>query len=318
MGYTWPGVIWGVRGAGRWVEFGEMETVSIPSPAKVNLSLAITGRRADGFHELVSVVALLAFGDTLHARRIADGAGFSLACDVAEVPVDESNLVLRAARLFAGATGWGGGVEFRLEKRIPMGAGLGGGSSNAVAAFRALEGLSGRELGAEKRDALAAELGSDCPLFWREGPVVMRGRGERVELLPSEAAARLRGRRLMVFKPGFGVATAWAYQALAATPGAYADAGVEEARLAAWLGDRGAKAEGLLLNTMERPVFAKWIALPAMLAWLRERHGLEGRISGSGSACFAFLPGGADVDAVTQTVREGWGEDAFVQATQLS
>jgi 4-diphosphocytidyl-2-C-methyl-D-erythritol kinase len=295
-----------------------METVSIFSPAKVNLSLAITGRRADGFHELVSVVALLGFGDTLQARRVADGAGFSLACDVAEVPVDESNLVLRAARLFAAATGWGGGVEFRLEKRIPMGAGLGGGSSNAVAALRALERLSGLELEGGRRDAVAAELGSDCPLFWREGPVVMRGRGERVELLPKEAAGRLRGRKLVVFKPGFGVATAWAYQALAATPGAYADAGAEEARLAAWMADRGAKAEGLLLNTMERPVFAKWIALPAMLAWLRERHGLEARMSGSGSACFAFLPEGADVAAVARTVREGWGEEAFVQSTSLA
>ncbi len=288
------------------------------SPAKVNLSLAITGRRADGFHELVSVVAQLAFGDTLQARRVADGAGFSLACDVAEVPVDESNLVLRAARLFAAETGWGGGVEFRLEKRIPMGAGLGGGSSNAVAALRALERLSGRELEAGRRDALAAELGSDCSLFWREGPVVMRGRGEQVEMLPERAAARLRGRKLVVFKPGFGVATAWAYQALAATPGGYADAGAEEARLAAWMADGGAKAEGLLLNTMERPVFAKWIALPAMLAWLRERHGLEARMSGSGSACFAFLTEGADLAAATQTVREGWGGDAFVQATELA
>lgn len=295
-----------------------METVSIPSPAKVNLSLAITGRRADGFHELVSVVAPLAFGDTLHARRVADGAGFSLACDVAEVPVDESNLVLRAARLFAVATGWGGGAEFTLEKRIPMGAGLGGGSSNAVAALRALERLSGRELEAARRDALAAELGSDCPLFWREVPVVMRGRGERVEVFPAGAAARLRGRRLVVFKPGFGVATAWAYQALAATAWAYVDAAAEEARLAAWMADDGAKAEGLLLNTMERPVFAKWIALPAMLAWLRERHGLEARMSGSGSACFAFLPEGADLAAVMQTVQEGWGEEAFVQATQLA
>ncbi len=295
-----------------------METVSIFSPAKVNLSLAITGRRADGFHDLVSVVAQLTFGDTLHARRVADGAGFSLACDVAEVPVDESNLVLRAARLFAAATGWNGGVAFALEKRIPMGAGLGGGSSNAVAALRALEQLSGRELEPERRDALAAELGSDCPLFWRDRPVVMRGRGERVEVLPEGAAARLRGRRLMVFKPGFGVETAWAYRALAAMPGAYVDAGAEEARLAAWVGDGGAGAEALLLNTMERAVFAKWIALPAMLAWLRERHGLEARMSGSGSACFALLPEDADEGAMMQTVREGWGGEAFVQITKLA
>jgi 4-diphosphocytidyl-2-C-methyl-D-erythritol kinase len=295
-----------------------MDSVTVFSPAKINLSLAITGRRADGFHELVSVVACLDFGDSLRAERRAEGAGATLVCGAEGVPVDGTNLVLRAAEKFAEATGWRGGVEFTLEKRIPVGAGLGGGSSNAVAALRALEQLSGVRLDAARRLELAAGLGSDCPLFWHEAPVVMRGRGERVEALPEGAAARLRGRRVLVFKPDFGVATVWAYQALAARPEWYADAGAEEARLAAWVADGEAPAERLLANTLERPVFAKWVALPALIAWLRERHGVMARMSGSGSACFVLLKAGTDEAGLIGSIREAWGGAAFAQAATLA
>ena len=295
-----------------------MDSVTIFSPAKINLSLAITGRRADGFHELVSVVSQLAFGDTLRAERSAEGAGATLVCDTEGVPLDGTNLILKAAAKFAEATGWRGGVRFSLEKRIPIGAGLGGGSSNAVAALRALERLSGIELDAARRLELAAALGSDCPLFWHDAPVVMRGRGERIAALPSGVAARLHGRRVLVFKPDFGVATAWAYQALAARPDWYADAAAEESRLSAWIADAAAPAETLLANTLERPVFAKWVALPAMLAWLRERHGVTARMSGSGSACFVLLGADANESEAIASIREGWGRSAFVQATTLA
>ena len=122
-----------------------MSTLSIFAPAKVNLFLAITGRRADGYHDLVSVVAPVEFGDTLRVEVQVGGGGaarFELGCDDAAVPVDETNLVWKAARAFVAATGWTGGAQFFLEKRIPMGAGLGGGSSDAVAALRALNELT--------------------------------------------------------------------------------------------------------------------------------------------------------------------------------
>lgn len=298
-----------------------MSNVTVASPAKINLSLAITGRRADGFHELISLVAPVAFGDELHAELAPAGDGdavSTLSCDAAGVPLDNTNLVLRAAELFAAATGWRRAVRFTLVKRIPVGAGLGGGSSNAVAALLALERLSGHVLSFDERLALAAELGSDCPLFLHDGPLVMRGRGEFLSPLPETASARLRGRRLLIFKPGFGVATAWAFQALAARPDWYADATETEAVLSRWLADETTTFKQLPGNTLERPVFAKWPALPVMLAWLLERHGLEGRMSGSGSACFAWLPEKADTTAITTTIREGWGADAFVADTVLA
>jgi 4-diphosphocytidyl-2-C-methyl-D-erythritol kinase len=212
-------------------------------------------------------------------------------------------------------------VRFALEKRIPMGAGLGGGSSDAVAALRALNILAGpdRALARPALADLAATLGSDCPLFLADGPVIMRGRGERIEPLPESAARRLRGRRVLVFKPGFGIATPWAYGRLAATaPGSYLPAAAAEARLAAWLEAQEAAGEELLFNTMEAPAFAKFVALPTLLDQLRGEFGLQPRMSGSGSACFALLPENLDAAPVIGAVRRAWGASAFAREARIA
>lgn len=293
-----------------------MSSLSIFAPAKLNLFLAVTGRRPDGFHDLVSLVVKLDFGDTL---RLEPAATVSLACQDPEVPCDETNLVLKAARAFVGAAGWTGGAKFVLEKRIPMGAGLGGGSSDAVAALRALNQVAGEPLAPAQLADLAAGLGSDCPLFLHEGPVVMRGRGERVTPLPPHAAIRLRGRRVLVFKPAFGIATPWAYgQLAAAAPGSYLPSADAEARLAAWIDDPAAPAEAVLFNSMESPAFRKYLALPTLLDGLRREFGLAPRMSGSGSACFALLREETDAAPIVAAVRKAWGESAFVAEARVA
>lgn len=293
-----------------------MNTVEVFSPAKINLFLAVTGRRPDGFHDLVSVAARLQWGDQLEAA-VDGGDAFTLSCGDPAVPTDGTNLVLRAAEAFRSATGWRPGVRFTLVKRIPIGAGLGGGSSNAAAALRALNRLAGDPLGEPALSALAADLGSDCPLFLADGPVVMRGRGERLAPLPPAAAGRLRGRRILVFKPGFPIATAWAYRRLAAL-GSYRPAAEAEAALAAWEAGT-APAEALLANTFESVAFAKFPALPALLDRLRTRCGLAPLLSGSGSACFALLPeGGGPPAAAVAAIREAWGAGAFIQESRLA
>jgi 4-diphosphocytidyl-2-C-methyl-D-erythritol kinase len=289
------------------------------APAKLNLFLAITGRRADGFHDLVSVVAPLAFGDTLHAEPANE---YSLSCDTADVPCDETNLILKAARAFSAKRGNAAvrGARFALEKRIPLGAGLGGGSSDGVAALRALHRLNS---GTEQRVAddlleLASTLGSDCPLFLQGAPVVMRGRGERVAPLSAAAQARIRGRRVLVFKPAFGIATPWAYaQLVASAPTGYLSSAEAEARVNAWVSDAAAPLEALLFNNMEPPAFAKFVALPVLLEELRG-FGLQPRMSGSGSACFALLAEDFDPALVISRIRAAWGESAFVVETRFA
>jgi 4-diphosphocytidyl-2-C-methyl-D-erythritol kinase len=293
-----------------------VSSLVLAAPAKLNLFLAVTGRRADGFHDLVSLVTPVAWGDTLHVEAAAE---FSLTCDDPAVPIDETNLVLKAAKHFRAATNWNGAAKFFLQKRIPMGAGLGGGSSDAVAALRALNQLAGDLLVPAALEKLAAEIGSDCPLFLRDAPVVMRGRGERIEPLPAPTRARLTGRRVLIFKPPFGVPTPWAYARLAAgAPQSYFAADAAEARLAQWCNQADAKLEELCFNSFEAPAFGKYLALPTLLAELRERFGLVARMSGSGSACFLFLAEAAPVAEILETIRTAWGNTALVVETRLT
>lgn len=293
-----------------------MNPITLQSPAKLNLFLAITGRREDGFHNLVSVATTVEFGDTLTVEPRK--SGFSMECDEPALEIDETNLVLRAADAFAEAARWIGGAHFKLEKRIPMGAGLGGGSSNATTALLALNDLAGLPLGGEEIMRIAARLGSDCALFLQDEPVIMRGRGESVQPLPPQAADRLRGRRVLIFKPSFGISTVWAYRQLAAgAPASYLPAAEAETRLGLWVDNATAPGEELLFNNMEAPAFTKFVALPAALACLREEFDLAPRMSGSGSACFAFLPEGAPIAAITKRIRELWGPEAFVVETRL-
>ncbi len=312
----------------------QQRTVTISSPAKINLFLAVTGRRGDGYHDLVSIAAQLDLGDLLTveigstvpdpaiatgtAGRPGRGKQFSLECGDPEVPLDGSNLVLKAAEAFVAATGWKETVAFRLAKRIPVGAGLGGGSSNGAAALLALNDLSGANLGRAELGALAAGVGSDCPLFLEGGPVIMRGRGERIEPLPELAARRLRGRALLVFKPGFAVSTPWAYERMAAgVPQSYLPAPEAEQRLNAWIAG-GADAEDLLFNNLEPLVFRKYIALPVLLDHLRRRFSLAPMMSGSGSACFALLRSDSPVPDIVAAIREAWGPGCFVRTAAIA
>lgn len=274
----------------------------------MNLFLAVTGRRADGFHDLVSVVAQVDWGDELELDAADESAPATLTCDDPEVPAGEDNLILKAAA----AAGASRGKRFTLKKRIPMGAGLGGGSSNAAAALRLL--------GAAKPE-IAARLGSDCPLFLGRQAVVMRGRGERISPLPDSAVRRIGGRRVVIFKPPFGIGTPWAYRQLAAgAPESYLAAEAAEARLAAWLADPKQPLERLLYNNLERPAFAKYPALPVLLDALRSRFNIAARMTGSGSACFALLPGpdSALEKAIGEAARAAWGPKTFCVACALS
>jgi 4-diphosphocytidyl-2-C-methyl-D-erythritol kinase len=296
--------------------------VTVFSPAKLNLFLAVTGRRTDGFHDLVSLVTPLDFGDELAVASKEPGAGsrFTLECNAPEVPLDGTNLVLQAAEAFAAAANWKGGAHFKLTKRIPVGAGLGGGSSNAAATLRALNRLAGSPLDAARLAGVAAGLGSDCVLFLRETAVVMRGRGERVAALPEAALARLRGRRVLIFKPSFGISTPWAYGRMIARGRDYLAAPEAERRLQAWI-EGNAPAENLLFNNMEPAAFEKYPALPLLLGRLHREFGAAVAMSGSGSACFALAQeqgGDALVAGMKQVIRDCWGDVTFVQDARLA
>lgn len=275
--------------------------------------LSVHGKREDGFHELTSVVAPVEFGDTLYMRPIKAPGSF-LVCDHEEVPTDESNLVLQAARLFREATGQSKSFEFRLEKRVPVGAGLGGGSSDGTSALVALNEYFGGPLGSEELRCLASDLGSDCALFVDPKPAIMRGRGEMIEPLPADAAKAISGQRVVLLRPPFGVNTGWAYQTLASTGEAYEDQESAGRRLNGFLETRD--LGGLLYNSFEVPVGEKYLAIPSILGVLRG-SGLDGIMSGSGSSCFALLDGEANLSLLAEECQKALGSGIFFVETLL-
>src|ERR1043166_2795516 len=131
-------------------------------PAKINLSLEVRGKRADGFHEIETLIVPISLADTL---IITPADAFSFSCDDPAVPADETNLVVRAARVFRARTGIVPRVKIELQKKIPHGAGLGGGSSDAATTLLALNKLLNTRLDSQTVAELAAELGSDVPVF---------------------------------------------------------------------------------------------------------------------------------------------------------
>ncbi len=298
----------------KWRTFDNIKLYNAPmdekifSPCKVNLMLAITGRRNDGFHNLISLVAPTAFGDELGVKELPNETkADTLSCNLDGVPLDASNLVIKAAKLFREATGGNNFFAFDLHKRTPFGAGLGGGSSNGAAALIAMNRLCGNPLGIRELEIIAAELGSDCPLFLKGNPVVMRGRGEQVFDLGAEASECISRLKLLLFKPSFSISTAWAYSQMRENPQYYADSDDAEASLSEWL--ENPSISGLpLFNNMQLPAFKKYPALEAAICEIRERFGIPAMMSGSGSACFAIIN---DIDEESVAKLEGCIKDMF-------
>jgi len=291
--------------------------LTLPCPAKVNLYLAITGLREDGFHELLSLVAPFEWGDRLTVRWAEEAVDDTLSCNYAGVPLDGSNLILQAAARMRQEVPVPGGFHFEVEKHIPPGSGLGGGSSNAAAALKAINAILGQPVSEARLLELAAALGSDCPLFLANQPVLMRGRGECIEHLPEAARACLSGQSILVFRPHFSISTVWAYRQMKAAEGAYyRDPAAAKARLENWLNNPQWK-DLPLENNLEGVAFAKYLALPTLLAQIRADFGLRCMMSGSGSACFALPEAKTDIKALQQCIQEALGKDALCVATRL-
>ncbi len=284
-------------------------------PAKLNLSLAVTGRRPDGFHDLVGVAVPVDLRDEL--AFAPSGAADRLACDDPSVPTDGRNLVLKAVAAFRRRVPGAPTGDWTLAKRIPHGAGLGGGSSDAAAALVLLNQACGSPLGEAELAAAAAEVGSDCPLFLGSRGSIVRGRGERIAELPATVRSALSGRHVLLAKPSWGVPTAEAYR-WKAELGDYEDAGLAESRLALALAAADPLAALVALgNGLESAVGSRHPELLRGLDAARERSGRAGRMTGSGSACFLLSDGREDLAELGSLLAAAWGEGVWLARARL-
>jgi 4-diphosphocytidyl-2-C-methyl-D-erythritol kinase len=260
------------------------ERITLSAPAKINISLRILGERPDGFHDLESLMAPIALADQI---EIAHGSGreIVLACNDPELPLGSENLCVKAAEAFRSVTGLDHGISITLLKRIPHGAGLGGGSSDGAMVLRGLNELFDNPLVNEELLQIAATLGSDVSFFLGGGAAWCRGRGEILE-----AATVPPRRRLLLLKPPFPVPTGWAYKKYS------------EMRKSGKLPsdpERQFLGNLVIVNDLEIPVFEKYVLLPVMKSWLREQAPVEAAfMTGSGSAMVAVIAPGSGAEQI--------------------
>lgn len=250
------------------------------APAKLNLFLRVIGRRADGFHELETVFQAIDLADEL---TVAPEDALQLTGGCADAPPGPENLVLRAAAALREATGCTRGAVMHLEKRIPVGAGLGGGSSDAAAALIALNRLWDLNVSRERLMELAARLGSDVPFFLMGGAALGRGRGELLEPLPLIPGAA--SRCFVLARPAFPVPTARAYAVYRPAP---ADTPDLDAFLHAYATGEPERLAPVLRNDLEAGVFGEWPELVAVRERLLAAGALGARMTGSGSVLFGL------------------------------
>ncbi len=282
---------------------GHMSPMVVPAHAKTNLSLRVLGRREDGFHEIHTRMTQLSLADTLEITRHAPGKGFKLEVAGADWKPrhGEENLVAGAARVFTTATRVAADVTIKLTKRIPSGAGLGGGSSDAAATLMALDRMFQTHLGQAKLIELAASLGSDVPFFIHGRLCECTGRGECV--VPIDDDWEL---PVVLFKPAFGVPTPDAYKRWASAP---TIPGVLYApQICPW---------GEMVNDLERPVFAKYPVLGMMKMWLLRQPGVYAALMcGSGSTLMAVLSAQHGGEHLAQRAKEEFGPSLWIHVGQ--
>jgi 4-diphosphocytidyl-2-C-methyl-D-erythritol kinase len=271
------------------------------APAKTNLSLKILGRRDDDFHEIETLIARISLCDEINIDKDNAKQGIEFRCDDPSVPQGDSNLVVRAARAFFAATKVKPAILIELKKKIPHGAGLGGGSSDAATILLALNQLFDANLTREELAKLGATAGSDVPFFVFESTAICRGRGELVT--PIQLPENL---SILLLKPAFAVATEWAYSRW------------QDSRKISGIAYAAQQlADQTFINDLERPVFEKFVFLAQVKMWLlRQPEVGAALMSGSGSTMFAVMRSNTNVEGVAERAKSELDPELWTYACE--
>ena len=274
------------------------ETLHLESPAKVNLRLEILKRREDGYHELRTILQKISLHDTLHFF-LKKEKGVSITTDHPKLPVGKDNLVFRAAQSVLKVSGYKGGIHIEIEKRIPLGAGLGGGSSNAATTLKAMNQLLKSNLSKKELMEMGLEIGADVPFFFLEGAAIGLGIGEQLK------KKELPILWYVLIYPNFEVSTRWAYQNFVLTNQQF------HFNLHKFL----RTPEGIsriLLNHLEEVVSEKYPQISIMKKILLSAGALGSLMTGSGPTVFGLFPEGKSAAGAYEKIRKLVGRKGWV------
>jgi 4-diphosphocytidyl-2-C-methyl-D-erythritol kinase len=261
----------------------------LKSPAKVNLGLEILRRREDGYHELRTILQKISLHDTLHFA-LKKEEGISITTDHPSLSVGKSNLVYKATQAFIRRSEYKGGVRIRVKKRIPLGAGLGGGSSNAATALKALNQLVETDLPRQELMKMGMEIGADVPFFLSDGPAFASGIGERLRRIDLPALWYI------LIYPNFEVSTRWAYENFVLTKRQF------HFRFHKFL-KTSREVSSLLRNDLEEVVSKKYPQIALMKEMLSSAGALGTSMTGSGPTVFGIFAEKGDASKAYKKVR---------------
>jgi len=276
--------------------------MGIRAPAKVNLSLRVVGKRRDGYHLIDTIMVPVDLYDEIEIARARPGAKISITCDDPKIPAGEKNLAYKAAALLLGKDAAKTPVAIHIKKRIPAGAGLGGGSSDAAAVLVGLNRLLRLKRNRRQLLRLAAKIGADVPFFIIRRPARARGIGERLK--PLKSPGRL---WLIIAYPGFPVSTAWAYRSLSFK----LTKNIVKTSLNRHVWPlRGSTFE--LVNDLEKPVFRRYPKVARLKRKLAEAGAAGTLMSGSGSSVFGIFSSGDKARRAFLCLQRENGVQAFL------
>lgn len=275
--------------------------MQVTAPAKINLSLRVLGRRSDGFHEIETLIAPISLCDKIKIEQRSGKQEIAFRCDDPSVPKGEDNIVVRAANAFFEETKITRGISIALKKKIPHGAGLGGGSSDAASTLLALNELFETNLPREALAKMAEMIGSDVPFFIFQSAAVCKGRGELV------SQTRLHEQlSVLLLKPQFGVPTQWAYSR-------WRDS--REIPRVSYNAQQFTQQS--FVNDLERPVFEKFVFLAQLKTWLLKQPEVGAALmSGSGSTVFAVIRDNTNVDRLATRAKAELDPELWTCACQ--
>ena len=285
---------------------GSVQMVTVEANAKINLTLDILGKRPDGFHEVAMVMQTIGLHDTLVMEKTE--RDIKLSINVPWLKADEKNLAWRAAELIRQEYGLEGGVRIELTKRIPVAAGLAGGSADAAAVLKGMNDLYGLQLDEEKLCELGARLGSDIPFCIMGGTMLATGRGEVLTRLSDMPETWV-----VLAKPRISVSTAWAYQNYD-EQGAERHPDNEAIKQAIDRGNRKAVA-GLLCNVLESVTIKKYDVIAEYKQMMLDKGAMASMMSGSGPTVFGLAKSREQAEAIADVLRQNTNADVFVTRT---
>ncbi|HYA34117.1 MAG TPA: 4-(cytidine 5'-diphospho)-2-C-methyl-D-erythritol kinase [Candidatus Binataceae bacterium] len=276
--------------------------------AKINLFLRVVGRRPDGYHELDSIFVPVSLGDCVAVEmRPGPESKVTLQCDVPSIAYADTNLASRAARAFMSEFGISARVLVRLTKRIPVGAGLGGGSSDAGAVLRILAALSRIDIRDDRLAKIAVSLGADVPFFLDPRPSRVRGIGERIE--PLATFAKL---NLVIAAPDVEVPTGAIFKALA--PGDFSGPASEDDIVAILSGEFG---QHQIVNDLARAAIERYPAIGELKNGLEKAGAKVASMTGSGGAVFGIFRDGDESVRAAESIREAYPQASIFAVSSL-